>query len=83
MIYTKIVNNIKSFLYDQEYFINIYENVVYVFNYLDLLSFSDKEVNLKMANFNIKIQGENLIIVKMMEKEILVKGKIEGLKLIK
>ena len=79
----KIVNDIKSFLYDKDYFINIYENVVYVFNYLDLLSFSDQEIDLQLEQFKIKINGNNLIIVKMMEKEILVKGNIESLKLIK
>lgn len=73
----KIIDNIRSFLYDKDYFINIFEDYVYVFNYLDLNHFSDKEINLKMENFNVVIEGKDLSIVKMFEKEILIQGVIE------
>lgn len=78
----KMINNIKSFLYDKDYFINVFDNYVYVFNYQDLNHFSDTQINLQLEKFNIIIMGQNLCIVKMMEKEILVQGKIEGIKLV-
>ena len=77
----KMINNIKSFLYDKDYFINVFGNYVYVFNYQDLNHFSDTQINLQLEKFKIIIMGQNLCIVKMMEKEILVQGKIEGIKL--
>ena len=77
----KMINNIKSFLYDKDYFINVFDNYVYVFNYQDLNNFSDTQINLQLEKFKIIIMGQNLCIVKMMEKEILVQGKIEGIKL--
>lgn len=77
----KIINNIKSFLYDKDYFINYFDNCVYVFNYQDLNHFSESEVNLQMDNFSIVIKGQNLSIVKMMSKEILIQGIIEGIKI--
>ncbi len=73
----KIIDNIKSFLYDKDYFINIFENYIYVFNYLDLNHFSDKEISLKLENFNVDIIGKDLSIIKMMDKEILIEGYIE------
>ena len=73
----KIIDNIKSFLYDKNYFINIFENYIYVFNYLDLNHFSDKEISLKLENFNVDIIGKDLSIIKMMDKEILIEGYIE------
>lgn len=73
----KILENIKSFLYDKEYFINIFDNYVYVFNYLDLINFSETAIQLQMENFKVAVEGENLSIVKMMEKEILIEGTIK------
>ena len=73
----KIIDNIKSFLYDKDYFINIFENYIYVFNYLDLNHFSDKEISLKLENFDVDIIGKDLSIIKMMDKEILIEGYIE------
>lgn len=73
----KIIDNIKSFLYDKDYFINIFENYIYIFNYLDLNHFSDKEISLKLENFNVDIIGKDLSIIKMMDKEILIEGYIE------
>ena len=73
----KIIDNIKSFLYDKDYFINIFENYIYVFNYLDLNHFSDKEISLKLENFDVDIIGKDLSIIKMMDKEILIEGSIE------
>ncbi len=78
-----MINNIRSFLYDKDYFINIYENKVYVFNYLDLNHFSEQQISLKMDSFKLNIMGNNLTILKMENKEILVTGNIEGLKIIR
>lgn len=78
----KMINNIRSFLYDKDYFINIYENKIYVFNYIDLNHFSDTEISLKMDDFKLNITGKNLTIIKMENKEIMVSGTIEGIKII-
>lgn len=77
----KMIDNIKSFLYDKDYFINIFDNYIHVFNYLDLNHFSDDQISLKMQEFTLIINGQNLCIVKMMEKEILIQGTIEGTKI--
>ncbi len=71
------MENIKSFLYDKDYFISIFDKYIYVFNYLDLLHFSETEINLKLEKFKLLINGQNLSIIKMMEKEILIEGEIE------
>ena len=74
-----MMNNIKSFLYDKDYFINIFDNYIHVFNYLDLNNFSDEQISLKMENFNLLIKGKNLSIVKMAQKEILIEGILKGI----
>lgn len=78
-----MINNIRSFLYDQDYFINIFDNKIYIFNYLDLNHFSDTLVSLKMENFKLDINGDNLTIVKMESKEIMINGTIKGVKIVR
>ena len=79
----KIVNNIKTFLYDKEYFINIYDNKIHVFNYIDLEVLKEKEIILHMDKFKLQIIGQNLHVTKMAENEILINGQLDNLRLLK
>ena len=71
-----IRENLTNFLYDKNYFISIYDNYIYVYNYFDLLLLTDTKIILKLEKFNLTINGENLYISKLLPKEILIKGKI-------
>ena len=71
-----IKENLTNFLYDKNYFISIYDNYIYVYNYFDLLLLTDTKIILKLEKFNLTINGENLYISKLLPKEILIKGKI-------
>lgn len=73
-----IKDNLINFLYDKKYFINIYDNYIYVFNYEKLLTLTSVLIILKLDNFNIEIKGKDLVITKMMPNEILIKGKIRN-----
>ncbi|CDF20650.1 unknown [Clostridium sp. CAG:609] len=73
-----IKDNLINFLYDKKYFINIYDNYIYVFNYEKLITLTSVLIILKLDNFNIEIKGTNLVITKMMPSEILIKGKIKN-----
>lgn len=73
-----IKDNLINFLYDKKYFINIYDNYIYVFNYEKLITLTSVLIILKLDNFNIEIKGNNLVITKMMPSEILIKGKIKN-----
>lgn len=73
-----IKDNLINFLYDKKYFVNIYDNYIYVFNYEKLLTLTSVLIILKLDNFNIEIKGTNLVITKMMPSEILIKGKIKN-----
>ena len=73
-----IKDNLINFLYDKKYFINIYDNYIYVFNYEKLITLTSVLIILKLDNFNIEIKGKDLIITKMMPSEILIKGKIKN-----
>lgn len=63
-----------NFLYDKKYFINIYDEYIYVFNYEELISLSNKKIELKFKEFNLIIEGNDLFINKMFPNEMLIKG---------
>lgn len=73
-----IKDTLINFLYDKEYFISIYDNFIYVFNYKELISLTSKLVILKLDKFKLEIKGEDLFITKMMPNEILIRGVIKN-----
>lgn len=76
-------DNIKNFLYDQKYIINIYEEEIYIFNYIYLPRFNENEIVVKIDDFKVLIKGGNLKITKMIDKELLIKGMINEVKIIR
>lgn len=67
-----------NFLYDKEYFITMYNNYVYIFNYLSILELSREVIILKLSKFNLRIEGNNLYIKKLLSKELLIEGLIKN-----
>ena len=72
-------DNILNFLYDKEYFINIYDNFIHIFNYQELLSLNSNRIVLKFQKFKIDIKGDKLFIIKMNNKELLIKGQLKNI----
>lgn len=79
----RIIKNLQNFLYDQDYYIDIFNNCLHVYYYLELIALSDKVIELKLKEFNLIIEGEDLIISAMDNHEILVKGMISSLRFIR
>ena len=73
-------NNIKSFFSDKDYTVSICQNKLYIFNYKLLPKFTSKEINIKFETMFLMIDGTNLKITKMEEKELLIEGDIINLR---
>ncbi len=76
----RIMKNLQNFLYDQEYFIDIFQNCLHVYYYEELLSLSDTLIELKLKEFILVIEGEDLSISSMDKHEMLMKGKINNMR---
>lgn len=76
----RIVKNLTNFLKDQEYYIDIFNNSLHVYNYLDLVELKDNVIELKLEKFNLIIEGNNLIVVQMDSREILIQGLINNMR---
>ena len=75
-----IISNIKTFLYDKNYFVNIFDDKIHVFNYLNLIELNDNEIILEMKDFYLEIKGSNLHVTRMESLELMIKGTVDSLR---
>ena len=71
-----MIECIKHYLKDEEYFISIYRDFIYFYRYTDIIKFSDDFISLKFNNFIFNIIGDNLRVKRMETKELLISGNI-------
>lgn len=69
---------INSALRNNNYYICLYKNNIYLYNYIDILSFDNNLIMIKFDIFNLKIKGSNMLIKHMQEKELIIFGNIVG-----
>lgn len=73
--------NLRTFINDQDWHINIYDEEVNVVNYEDIILLEDNRISIKYKKGIIIIKGENLSVNKLLENEMLVTGKIKSIEL--
>ena len=71
-----IKHTIIDFLYDKNYFITIYENFLYIYNFQEIITLTNELIMLSIENFKIKITGSDLKIKKINSSELLIEGNI-------
>lgn len=67
---------LKNYLRGEEYYIILYSNYIYIFNYKEINKFTDQFISLKLNNMIINIYGNDLLITKLESRELLIKGNI-------
>lgn len=71
-----IKNTIIDFLYDKNYFVTMYENFLYIYNFQEIITLTNELIMLSIENFKIKITGSDLKIKKINSSELLIEGNI-------
>ena len=56
--------------------IQISNRVIFIYNYIKLIDYSNSKIILKVKNDTLEISGENLFISQIDKNEILIKGNI-------
>lgn len=69
-------SNIKSIFSENEEIISLFDNKVYINNFLNIIHLSDSMVLVKFIDKFVKIEGEEIVVRRLLEKEILLSGKI-------
>ncbi len=69
----------KSFLYDKEYFISIFESNIHIYGFINIIKFSDAMAVFEFKNFNLNVKGEKLLVNKLLQNEVIISGNIKSL----
>ena len=77
------MQKIRSYLNDDKFKLNITNKNIYIDNYISIETLTEKNITLKCNGFIIAIEGQDFIIKKLIDKEILFTGEISNIKFIK
>ena len=77
----KIIDGIRNYVIEQEFEIRIINIKVDVINYKDIGHFDSNKVIINYSDGSVVIKGNNLVVSKLMNDEILIGGEIKGLEL--
>lgn len=78
-----LYKTMRNFLLDFNYYIDIYEKNIHVFNYVDILKLNDSEIKLLMPSFTLIITGSNFSVKRLEKREILLEGELENVRFLK
>ncbi|MBQ6495150.1 MAG: YabP/YqfC family sporulation protein [Bacilli bacterium] len=76
-----LLNKLDRYIIDKEYKIIIKKNSINIINFKEIKDFSSTKIVIKNEDNNTIVTGENLVVSKMQDNEILITGKIESIKL--
>ena len=69
-----IINGIRRYIMENDTKITIVNNKINITNYIDIGHFDNNKIIVKLNNKNIIIKGENLVVSKLLDSEILITG---------
>lgn len=73
-----LYKTMKSFLLDQDYYIDMWGNFIHVYGLVDIETLGEKQITLILEKFKLNIKGLNFRVLKLTKEEILIEGILEG-----
>lgn len=70
---------IREFIDNEEFKLTLLKDRINVVNYSELLQINNKEMILKSTDSKIFIHGNNLVLSKLLDDEILITGEINSI----
>lgn len=77
-----MLKEINNYINEKEFRINIYKNKINIINYTKIISLEDTFISVLTNNKKIIVKGKNLILLKILENELLIKGELKSLEVI-
>ncbi len=69
-------NYISNYINDKEFRITVYENKIHIINFNKIITLEDNYISLLSKNKKINIKGKDLVLLKLLDNELLIKGNI-------
>ena len=73
----EMISKIRSYLLETEFSMRCYEDQIDIVNYKEIGRISDTGIDILSDQNRILITGKNLTITRLLEDEVLIKGKFE------
>jgi len=74
-----MLKSINKYIKNNEFSINILNNLININNFIDITILESNKIVLEIPNGYLRIFGKDLIIKKLLNKEILIAGSIDSL----
>lgn len=75
-----LYKTIKNFLLDQEYFIDIWQNNIHIYGFLDILCLQEEKARFHFETFDVELVGKDFRVLKLMKNEILICGELKEMR---
>ena len=77
-----MLNKIYDYISDNEFRFTIYDNKIHIINYKKIISLEDNYISFLSSNKKIIIHGNNLLLKKLLDNELLLQGSITNIEVI-
>lgn len=77
-----MLNYITNYFKKNKYMVTTYENGLYIYNYLKIIDINNTRIEVLVNSKKIIVDGENMAVIKLLDNELLLKGKIINIKVI-
>ena len=74
-----VIRSLKNYVFENKLKITILTDMVDIENFDEIDHFDDNKIMVRYNNKIIIVKGINLIISKLLENELLISGKIDGI----
>lgn len=75
----KFIRMIDNYVNDREFSMIYKNNRLNIVNYTEIIDFSSNLISVRYMDYVYHIEGDNLVISRMMEDEILITGNISNI----
>ena len=75
-------NFISNYINDKEFRFTVYEDKIHIINFNKIITLEDNYISLLSNNKRISIKGFNLVLVKLLDNELLIKGNITSIEVL-
>ena len=75
-------NCISNYINDKEFRFTVYENKIHIINFNKIITLEDNYISILSINKKINIKGLKLVLIKLIDNELLIKGNISNIEVL-
>lgn len=75
-------NFISNYINDKEFKFTVYDSKIHIINFKRIITLEDNYISLLSQNKKVNIKGNNLVLNKLLDNELLIKGNISNIEVL-